>query len=184
MFGLFHQFILRFEAQNMLVRGAAGSERSAMIFGEYFPNPGIYGARAQAGSLVAPWQAALVEGAGTAMLVFVIFALVDRRNASLPTKHFAPVLIGATITVLIAIFAPLTQAGWNPARDFGPRIVAYFAGWKSIAIPGPSHGFWIYIVGPLIGAPLGGLFYDRVIRPGLMAEIPAGTEGADGGEDG
>ena len=74
-----------------------------------------------------------MEGFGTAILVLVIFALADRRNAALPTKDLAPFLIGFTVAVLISIFAPLTQAGWNPARDFGPRVVAYFAGWDSIA---------------------------------------------------
>ena len=75
-----------------------------------------------------------------------------------------------TVAVLIALFAPITQAGWNPARDFGPRIVAYFAGWEDIAIPGPRDGFWIYIIGPLIGGPIGAALYDFVLRPALPKE--------------
>ncbi|MBM3943962.1 MAG: aquaporin [SAR202 cluster bacterium] len=178
-FGIFHEFILEFETANALIRGAAGSERAAMVFGEYFPNPAMFGSRAEGGHLVAPWMAAVVEGLGTAVLGFVIFALVDRRNRSLTAKYLAPVLIGATIAALISLFAPITQAGWNPARDFGPRIVAFFAGWDGIAIPGPSNGFWVYIVGPLVGAPAGAAIYDYVVRPGLKPEPPAGSEVAD-----
>ena len=173
---IFGKFIARYELQEKLVRGTAGSERSAMVFGEYFPNPAIFGAGDAAHALITPIGAAAVEAFGTAVLVFMIFALVDRRNPTLPGKHLAPVLIGFTVAALISLFAPLTQAGWNPARDFGPRIVAYFAGWGSIAIPGPMNGFWVYILGPLVGGPLGAGVYGILIRPGLRAKLPTGSE--------
>ncbi len=138
-----------------------------MVFGEYFPNPDIIGTGEAAQSLISPVGAAFIEGFGTAILVLIIFALTDRRNAVIPTRNLTPVLIGFTVAVLISVFAPLTQAGWNPARDFGPRIVAYFAGWGSVAIPGPSSGFWVYIVGPLIGGPLGAAVHEFLMRPGF-----------------
>ena len=37
------------------------------------------------------------------------------------------VALAVLIDVLISLFEPLTQGGWNPARDFDQRIVAYFA---------------------------------------------------------
>ena len=163
--GIFGSAIARFEAENSIVRGAAGSQRSAMVFGEYFPNPGIYGTET-AGSIISPLGALFVEGFGTAILALSIFVLTDKRNAGL-IGNLAPLLIGATVGALISLFAPLTQGGWNPARDFGPRIVAYFAGWESIAIPGPSEGFWIYILGPLIGAPLGAAVHHFLLKPAL-----------------
>jgi MIP family channel proteins len=157
---LFWPFVLRFEAAKGLVRGMPGSEQSAMIFGEYFPNPAMFGVDATARALVSPPHAALVEGFGTAVLVFVIFALTDRANRSAPAAGLAPFFIGFTVASLISLFAPITQAGWNPARDFGPRLVAYALGWGSIAIPGPFGGFWVYVVGPLIGGPVGGLIWE------------------------
>lgn len=44
-------------------------------------------------------------------------------------KNAVPIIVGLTITALIGVFAPLTSAGINPARDLGPRLVAYAAGW-------------------------------------------------------
>lgn len=153
-------FLLRFEAHKGIVRGAPGSELSAMIFGEYFPNPAIFGADAAARALVSPLQAALVEGFGTAVLAFVMFALTDPRNRAAPGAHLTPFFVGFTVAALISLFAPITQAGWNPARDFGPRLVALALGWGSVAIPGPEGGFWAYIVGPLVGGPVGGGLYE------------------------
>ena len=156
---LFGPLLRRFEAAEGIVRGAPGSELSAMVFGEYFPNPAMFGTDAAARALVSPWQAALVEGFGTAVLVLVIFALTSPRNAGKPGANLTPFFIGFTVAVLISLFAPLTQAGWNPARDFGPRLVAFALGWGQVAIPGPDGGFWVYVVGPLIGGPLGGLVW-------------------------
>ena len=164
--GMFGPAIARFEAESGIVRGAAGSQRSAMVFGEYFPNPAIYGTET-AGAIISPLGALFVEGFGTAILALSIFVLTDKRNTGL-TGNLAPLLIGATVGVLISLFAPLTQGGWNPARDFGPRIVAYFAGWEGIAIPGPSEGFWIYILGPLIGAPVGAAVHHFLLKPALV----------------
>ena len=159
---LFNPFIDKFEADNGIVRGAEGSEKSAMAFGEYFPNPAMFDALT-----VSPIHAFAVEAFGTAILAMVIFALTERRNAGLPTNGMAPFFIGFTVAALISLFAPITQAGWNPARDFGPRIVAALAGWGEIAIPGPEGGFWVYILGPLVGAPIGALIYKLVIETGL-----------------
>ena len=159
---LFNPFIDKFEADNGIVRGAEGSEKSAMAFGEYFPNPAMFDALT-----VSPIHAFAVEAFGTAILAMVIFALTERRNAGLPTNGMAPFFIGFTVAALISLFAPITQAGWNPARDFGPRIVAALAGWGEIAIPGPEGGFWVYILGPFVGAPIGALIYKLVIETGL-----------------
>ena len=165
----FGPFIDRYEEENGLVRGETGSEASAMVFGEYFPNPAMFGTDGAAHELVSPLLAVSVEAFGTGILVFMIFALVDRWNLAKPGASLTPFFIGFTVAALISLFAPITQAGWNPARDFGPRIVAFLAGWDSIAIPGPRNGFWVYIIGPLVGGLVGGTAYDRLLRPGMRA---------------
>jgi glycerol uptake facilitator protein len=175
---LFWPFLLRFEATKGIVRGTPGSELSAMVFGEYFPNPAMFGTDEAARALVSPWQAACVEGFGTAVLVLVIFALTAPKNRDVPSANLVPFFIGFTVAVLISLFAPITQAGWNPARDLGPRIVAYLLGWGAIAIPGPAGGFWAYIVGPLIGGPLGGLAWQALAGDGGPAARTAPPERA------
>ena len=160
LFGTYHNAITSFEEERNIERGQNGSELSAMIFGEYFPNPAIFPDNL---GVVSPVAALLTETWATAVLVFVIFAFTDPHNTTVGSgKHRVPVpiLIGATVMVLISLYGPLTQAGLNPARDFGPRLFAAAAGWGRIAIPGPRGGFWVYIVGPLLGGLIGGAAYD------------------------
>eukprot|EP00747_Dinoflagellata_sp_TGD_P168164 gnl/TRDRNA2_/TRDRNA2_193918_c0_seq1.p1 gnl/TRDRNA2_/TRDRNA2_193918_c0~~gnl/TRDRNA2_/TRDRNA2_193918_c0_seq1.p1 ORF type:complete len:349 (-),score=56.83 gnl/TRDRNA2_/TRDRNA2_193918_c0_seq1:239-1231(-) len=143
--------IARFEKKNGITRGEEGSVMSAMAFGEYYPNPGIHGYDDEAKEIIGTFGALLVEAWGTFILAFVIRAVTDERNTAV-SKRAAPGIIGFTVSMLISVYAPLTQAGWNPARDFGPRLVAAVAGWGTVAIPGPRYGFWVYILGPIIGA--------------------------------
>ena len=124
----------------------------------------------QACSLV---HAFMVEAWGTALLAFVIFALTDPRNTAIGggnAKVAVPFMIGALVGVNLSLYAPITQAGWNPARDFGPRIVAAIAGWGDVAIAGPRDGFWVYILAPIVGAVCGGGFYDLVLGRSLGNE--------------
>jgi glycerol uptake facilitator protein len=163
---LFQGPIAGFEAANGLVRGEPASVRTAMLFGEYFPHPGFASAWF---SLSIP-QAMLVEGLGTFVLVTLIFLLIEGCNVGRPSDVLAPVFIGATVAALIAVTAPLTQTGLNPARDFGPRLVAYFAGWGGVAIPGPQGGFfWVYIAAPMIGGAAAALCFRWVLAPLMTA---------------
>eukprot|EP00002_Diphylleia_rotans_P004319 TRINITY_DN1313_c0_g1_i1.p1 TRINITY_DN1313_c0_g1~~TRINITY_DN1313_c0_g1_i1.p1 ORF type:complete len:298 (+),score=49.86 TRINITY_DN1313_c0_g1_i1:63-956(+) len=164
---IYGNFINHYENKNQIERGSDDSVRTAMIFGEYYPNPSFDDGTEDFDKLVSSFGALCIEGWGTGLLVFMILALTDRRNRVLPKSDYVPFLVGMTVAALIAIYAPLTQAGWNPARDFGPRVVAVLAGWGSIAIPGPHGGFWIYIFGPLLGGCIGGFLYEFTISRAL-----------------
>jgi glycerol uptake facilitator protein len=112
------------------------------------------------------------EMVGTAFLLFFIFGMVDSRNPGRPIRTSVATFVGLTVSIVISIIAPLTQAGLNPARDFGPRIVAYFAGWGSVAIPGPRGGFLdVYILAPIVGGVIGAGVYEYLIRPGMPPEL-------------
>ena len=162
MFDSQYDFVL--ESRNT-TRGSGDfySIATASTFGEYYPNPGFT-------DIVGPvstFQALAIEAFGSGILMFLILAITDNRNKAVRNKDFAPLLIGSTVAVLISVYAPYTQAGWNPARDFGPRLIACMAGWGKDAIPGPNNGFWIYILGPFIGTVVGAAVYDLFISPGL-----------------
>lgn len=158
--------IASFEAAAGIVRGTPDSVRTAMMFGEYFPNPGM----APEWMKVPVSVAMLAEGLGTFLLVTMIFLLTEGCNVGRPSEGVSPVFIGGTVTAIIAVLAPLTQAGINPARDFGPRLVAYFAGWGDVAIPGPQGGFFlVYIAAPFFGGAIAAGFFRLVIEP-LMRE--------------
>jgi glycerol uptake facilitator protein len=170
LYACFSPFIRRFEQLHHLVRGRAGSQLSAMIFGEYGPNPAIFGTTPEVRALLSPFAVMLIEALGTAILLFFIFAVVDHHNPAAPGGALAPFFIGFAVAIIISVLAPLTQAGLNPARDLGPRLFALFAGWGSMALPGPDDIWWAYVVGPLLGGPLGASLYDLVIR-----RVPAAT---------
>jgi glycerol uptake facilitator protein len=172
---LYGDILAGFEAAKGLVRGQPGSELSAMVFGEYFPNPALFGTNAEAFAKVSLVQAMAAEGFGTAVLVFFIFSLTDLRNRNRPDGTLFALFIGLTISILIAVVAPLTQAGFNPARDFGPRLFAYVAGWGAVAIPGPRGGFFlVYILAPLVGGLAGGAVYDLALRARMAEPRAAG----------
>lgn len=161
-YGVYHHAIARFEQVHGIERGRNGSELSAMVFGEYFPNPSLY---PHDNTIISPIEAMFVEAWSTGLLVFVIFAFTDKDNTTVGSSKRkvpvpVPILIATTVIVLISLYAPMTQACFNPARDFGPRLFAAMAGWGRIAIPGPRNGFWVYIIGPLIGSPVGAILYD------------------------
>ena len=165
LYGMFAEAIIEFERQHGLLRGGPGSELSAMMFGEYFPNPAIFGSAEDAWRIITPTSAFIAEMVGTAMLAFLVATVTHDRNTSKPPSAMGAVIIGLGVAAIISVVAPLTQAGLNPARDFGPRLVAYFLGWGEIAIPGPRNGFFtVYIVAPIVGALIGGGIYRLIAQ--------------------
>jgi glycerol uptake facilitator protein len=169
LYALFHGAIAHFEAANGIARGAPGSQLSAMVFGEYFPNPAVVGTSAEAFRQVSHATAMLAEAVGTAFLACFVFALTEPRNADGP-RFMAPLFIGLTVAIIISIVAPLTQAALNPARDFGPRLVSYIFGWGEVAIPGPRSGFFtVYVLAPIIGAIFGAGIYQGLVQRHLPA---------------
>jgi glycerol uptake facilitator protein len=161
LYGLFSGSIAHYETANAIVRGTPESIRSAMIFGEYYPNPGMNG------SVVVSHSGAMAaEALGTFILVTLIFALTEGCNLGRPNHELAPLFIGLTVAAIICLIAPLTQAGLNPARDLSPRLFAWLAGWRSAAFPDAHGGFLtLYVAAPLVGGGTASFIFTRFLEP-------------------
>ena len=156
---LFNPSIELFEATKGIVRGSIESIQSAKIFGEYYQMTGSL-------AVVSMPLAMAAEGLGTFLLVFMIFSLTEGCNTGRPDSSITPLFIGLTVTSIICLLAPLTQAGLNPARDFAPRMVALLFGWGAAAFPDRIGGFFfVYILAPILGALIAGLLFAKIIEP-------------------
>lgn len=98
---------------------------------------------------------------GTAILMLVISAIGDARN-SVP-GNVAPLAVGFLVMAIGMAFGLNAGYAINPARDLGPRLFTLVAGWGSQVFTANHYYFWVPIVGPLIGGPLGALVYDWFI---------------------
>ncbi len=153
---LYHNLFVSYETAHQMVRGSDESLYLASIFSTY-PHPDI-----------SVFQAALVEVVITATLISLILALTDDGNG-VPRGALAPLLIGILVAVIGASTGPLTGFAMNPARDFGPKLFTYFAGWGTVTFTGARDipYFIVPIIAPLIGACVGGAGYRFFISRGL-----------------
>lgn len=158
---LFGPSISAFESAHNILRGSEESIQTAKMFGEYYAAPGSL-------AIVSMPLAMSAEALGTFLLLLMIFALTEGCNVGRPNNAMAPMFIGLTVTSIIGLIAPLTQAGLNPARDFGPRLVAWLFGWGNAAFPDQYGGFFfVYILAPIIGGMLASLFFVYLIEPAM-----------------
>jgi glycerol uptake facilitator protein len=138
----------------------ARSSGQAGDFGIFATSPAPYFHGAWAGPFID-------QVAGTAFLLIFVAALIDSRNLG-PQSNMGPFLIGLAVAAIGMSFGANAGYAINPARDFGPRLFAFVAGWGKIALPGTVDGifsnyFWIPILGPLIGGTVGVVLYDWFI---------------------
>jgi MIP family channel proteins len=95
------------------------------------------------------WLGLIAEALGTFLLMWAIMGLAvnPRGEAAL-----AGLGIGAALGVAVMAFGPATGGGLNPARWLGPAVAS-----------GEFDDFWIYIVGPLVGAIAAAIVYRSVV---------------------
>ncbi|MFE4415515.1 MIP/aquaporin family protein [Streptomyces sp. NPDC056821] len=113
------------------------------------------------------WGPLVDQIVGTAFLVMLIVAVVDLRNTAVKA-NLGPLVIGFVVAAIGISYGANAGYAINPARDFGPRLFTFFAGWGDLALPGSlagsfSHYWWIPIVGPLVGGVVGVLVYDLFV---------------------
>jgi len=159
---LFAPSISAYESTHHIIRGTAESMQTAKMFGEFYAMPGST-------AVVSMPLAIGAEAFGTFLLLLMIFAITEGCNVGRPDDSLAPLFIGLTVTSIICLIAPLTQAGLNPARDFGPRMVAWIMGWGNASFPDQNGGFFlVYILGPILGGILASLFFVHKLEPVMI----------------
>ena len=150
-YALYSNLFTDYEIAHGFLRSSEAALSTAGIFSTY-PNPSL--------SFLGAFS---VEFVITAVLMFGILALGDESNGA-SRGAMNPLLIGILIAVIGGSLGPLTGFAMNPARDFGPKLFAYFAGWD-FALTGAKEipYFIVPIVAPILGACFGGWLYPKVI---------------------
>jgi aquaporin Z len=121
----------------------------------------IAGGTPALGKATNPMQGIIAEAITTFFLVFVIFGTaVDKR-----APKMAGLFIGLTITLDIFAIGPLTGGAMNPARYFGPALVAGGAA---------LNNWYVWLAGPLLGAAVAAIVYGMFLEnePTLPADSP------------
>jgi glycerol uptake facilitator protein len=172
---LYNSAINQFDLLNRTPRGSGNALATYSIFAT-FPAPYFHG------SIPGPF---LDQVIGTAFLLMLVVAIIDARNTSVGS-NLAPLIIGFAVAAIGMSIGPNAGYAINPARDFGPRLISWAAGWSGVSLPGTFHAgplgnnftgyFWIPIVGPLIGGVIGILVYDLFISDVLHARLKMAEE--------
>lgn len=152
----YSQAFLAFEQANALTRGTIVAGKLA---GPAAGGAGVFATFPEFDSLP---HNLFSEFLGTAVLLFMVRALTDRRNL-MTFRPLQPALIGATVWAIGLSLGGLTGYAINPARDLGPRLAASVFGWGSAAFASHDWYFWVPIVGPILGGLAGTFLYDLSI---------------------
>ncbi|GAA2525671.1 aquaporin [Rarobacter incanus] len=97
-------------------------------------------------------NALIIEAIATAVFVAIILAVTDKRA----TIKFQPIVIGLTLSAVIAVAMPLTNASINPARSISSVLFAGGWTWGQL---------WVFVVAPLLGGAIAALFYRGFAAP-------------------
>ncbi len=151
---LYGPVIDHYNALHHLTRAQGGAA------GVFFTHPGL---------AITVMHAFVDEIVLTAFLVLGIFAITEEFNTIAPQANSGALTIGLLVAAIGASAGYLEAWAINPARDLGPRLFAWMAGWGAAALPSPGNYWWVPIAGPLLGGVVGGGLYQYLIRPFLPA---------------
>ncbi|XP_067878804.1 aquaporin-9-like [Heterodontus francisci] len=147
-FCLYYDAIQEFSQGNLTVRGPRGT---AGLFATYpVENLSVR-------------NGFITEVIGTAVLLICILAIGDAKNAGAPAFLQPPLVAISVFAIGIGLGAN-TGYAINPARDLGPRLFTFVAGWGTEVFTAGNGWWWIPIVAPPIGGLLGTLVYVGLIQ--------------------
>ncbi|XP_054839441.1 aquaporin-10 isoform X2 [Eublepharis macularius] len=99
---------------------------------------------------------------GTGILVVSILALIDSRNKSM-AKGMEPLGVGLLVLSLSLAMGANCSCAINPARDLGPRLFTYVAGWGPQVFSAGNYWWWVPIVAPMVGSATGTAVYQLCV---------------------
>ncbi|WP_432546612.1 MIP/aquaporin family protein [Kineococcus sp. SYSU DK004] len=174
------QFLGAFAAA-LLIRWVYADAIATVDPGTTFDTQGIFSTLPGEGVTVG--TAFLDQVVGTAILVFLIFAVTEVR-ATAPGANLAPFIIGLIVVGIGMAWGSNAGYAINPARDFGPRLASFLTGYETaMREPGGAFYFWVPVVAPMIGGVLGGGLYkvlvERHLPPLESAAQPSGRVPTD-----
>jgi glycerol uptake facilitator protein len=162
----------------LVVRWVYSDAIALMDPGHTLATQGIFSTLPGNGSMdISTGTAFLDQVVGTAILLFVILAVTDTRNAA-PVAWLAPFVVGLIVVAIGMAWG--TNAGYaiNPARDFGPRLASFLTGYDTaFRDQRGALYFWVPIIAPVIGGLLGAAAY----KLGVGRFMPAAEEPAEVG---
>jgi glycerol uptake facilitator protein len=147
--------IRRRDAAAYIVYQLAGGALAGLLVLLLFHDAGAstnYGATAVQPSVIpggSPWLGLIAEMIGTFMLMGAVMAVAVNPRAD---RRLTGLVIGGALGLAVMVVGPATGAALNPARWLGPALAS-----------GSYPDFWIFIVGPLIGALLAALGYRALV---------------------
>ncbi|XP_034157370.2 aquaporin-10b [Pangasianodon hypophthalmus] len=108
------------------------------------------------------WGGVVDQVIGTAALMVCVLALGDSRNVPAP-PGLEPVLVGAVVMVIGVSMGSNSGYAINPARDIGPRVFTFIAGWGDEVFRAGAGWWWIPLVATCVGGLVGSLIYELLI---------------------
>ena len=131
----------------------AGAGILALIFGlgGVTDMTGGFGSNGLSGVGGNAFAGLLVEVVLTFVFVLTILGVTSKKAGH---GSFGGLVIGLTLTLVHILGIGLTGTSVNPARSFGPALVAAFSGNTE-----PLVSLWVFIVGPLVGAAIAAVVY-------------------------
>jgi glycerol uptake facilitator protein len=109
---------------------------------------------------------------GTAILVFVIFALTTAINNP-PMANLGPVVVGLLVVAIGMAWGANAGYAINPARDFGPRLASFITGYSTAWVNQDGVQYWwLPIIAPIIGGVIGGAIFRYMVEGFLPDSEP------------
>lgn len=130
--------------------GIVGAEIIGIIFGGYNSlGANGYGALSALPDITTIGVAIAIEAILTFVFVLTVLSVTAKKNDN------AALGIGLSLTLVHLMGLPFTGTSVNPARSIGPALLT---GGEAL------NQLWVFILAPIIGAVLAGLFYRYIIE--------------------